>query len=271
MRTIDRALGLLSLFSEQRPAIGLSDLARLAHYDKATTHRYLSALLRRGFLEQDAQTRTYRLGPSLIRLARVREHTHPIEAAVAPVLQRLVKATGETAHFSMLCGDELATLAVAESPKVNRVFVEIGEALPLHATSSGLAYLAFAPLRAVEAALNAPLTAFTPATLSDPARIRALLESCRKSGIAASADGYEEGVFSVAAPVFNSGDAVCGAVAVAAPDSRRKQGAEASMREAVRQAAAAITRALGGAPGSAPSKPRPQARARNGRAEQAQI
>ncbi|MBU6473512.1 MAG: IclR family transcriptional regulator, partial [Alphaproteobacteria bacterium] len=249
MRTIEKALGLLALFSEQRPAIGLSELARLARYDKATTHRYLSALLRRGFLEQDAQRRTYRLGPSLVRLARVREQTHPVEAAVAPVLAHLVKITEETAHFSMLCGEELATLAVVESPKVNRVIVEIGEALPLHATSSGLAYLAFAPAKVVEAALNQPLAAFTPATLSDPERIRALLETCRKSGIAASTDGYEEGVFSVAAPVFNSGDVVCGAVAVAAPISRRRQLAEAVMRDAVREGAAAITRALGGAPG----------------------
>ena len=269
MRTIDRALGLLGLFSEQRPAIGLSELARLARYDKATTHRYLSALLRRGFLEQDTQTRSYRLGPSLIRLARVREQTHPIEAAVAPVLDRLVKATGETAHFSMLCGDELATLAVAESPKVNRVIVEIGEALPLHATSSGLAYLAFAPAKAVEAALNQPLAAFTPATPSDPERIRALLETCRKSGIAASTDGYEEGVFSVAAPVFNSGDAVCGAVAVAAPISRRRQIAETVMRDAVRHAAAAITRALGGAPGGTQTKAAP--RLRGARTEHALI
>ena len=269
MRTIDRALGLLGLFSEQRPAIGLSELARLARYDKATTHRYLAALLRRGFLEQDLRTRTYRLGPSLIRLARVREHTHPIEAAVAPILAHLVKTTGETAHFSMLCGDELATLAVAESPKVNRVIVEIGETLPLHATSSGLAYLAFAPAKIVEAALSQPLAAFTPATLSDPERIRALLETCRKSGIAASTDGYEEGVFSVAAPVFNSGDAVCGAVAVAAPISRRRQLAETVMREAVREAAAAITRALGGVPGAAEAGPR--ARTRNGRAEHALI
>ena len=271
MRTIDRALGLLGLFSEQRPTIGLSELARLARYDKATTHRYLSALLRRGFLEQDVLTRTYRLGPSLLRLARVREHTHPIEAAVAPVLDRLVKATGETAHFSMLCGDELATLAVAESPKVNRVFVEIGETLPLHATSSGLAYLAFAQPRAVEAALHQPLAAFTRATLTDPARIRALLESCQKNGIAASSDGYEDGVFSVAAPVFNSGDAVCGAVAVAAPESRHKQAAETVMREAVRQAAAAITHALGGSSGAAEPDSGPRIRARNGRAEQALI
>ena len=271
MRTIEKALGLLALFSEQRPAIGLSELARLARYDKATTHRYLSALLRRGFLEQDAQRRTYRLGPSLVRLARVREQTHPVEAAVAPVLAHLVKITEETAHFSMLCGEELATLAVVESPKVNRVIVEIGEALPLHATSSGLAYLAFAPAKVVDAALNQPLAAFTPATPSDPERIRALLETCRKSGIAASSDGYEDGVFSVAAPVFNSGDAVCGAVAVAAPESRRKQGAEVVMREAVRQAAAAITRTLGGATGTAESGSRSHARARNGRAEQALI
>ncbi len=251
MHTIDKALGLLSLFSEQRPYIGLSEFARVAQFDKATTHRYLSALLRSGFLEQDPVTRSYRLGSNLVRLARVRELTHPIEAVVQPVLARLTKATGETSHFSMVCGEVLATLGVAESRKVHRVIIENGEPLPLHATSSGLAFLAFAAPRTVDAALAPPLTAFTPATITDPARIRTMLEACRRNGYATSAEGFEEGVFSLAAPVFNSEDEVCGAVAVAAPLSRRRQTFETPIRNAVRHAAAEITSALGGDPDKA--------------------
>ena len=251
MHTIDKALSLLDLFSEQRPSIGLSEFARIAQFDKATTHRYLGAMLRNGLLEQDPVTRAYRLGSNLARLACVRERTHPIEAVVQPVLMRLANATGETAHFSMYCGEVLATLGVAESRKVQRVIIENGEPLPFHATSSGLAFLAFAAPRIVEAALAPSLKAFTPATVTDPARIRAMLEACRRNGYATSVNGFEEGVFSIAAPVFNSGDEVCGAVSVAAPLSRKNQAAEAAIRDAVRGAAAEITRALGGDPGKA--------------------
>ena len=272
MHTIDKALGLLALFSEQRPSIGLSEFARMTRFDKATTHRYLGAMLRAGFLEQDPQTRAYRLGPNVVRLARVREVTHPVEAVVQPVLARLAKATGETSHFSMICGKTLATLGVAESRKVHRIIIENGELLPFHATSSGLAFLAFAAPGLVETVLAAPLTAFTPATITDPARIRSAIAACRRTGYVTTAEGFEEGVFSIAAPVFNPDDGVCGAVAVAAPLSRRRQASETAIRDAVRAAAAEITRALGGDPGKAAAVDRrTRPRSGGGRAEHAVI
>ncbi len=43
VQTVDKALGLLDYFSEQRSSIGLSEFARLAGYNKATTRRFLVA------------------------------------------------------------------------------------------------------------------------------------------------------------------------------------------------------------------------------------
>ena len=101
MQTVDKALSLLSYFSEQRPSVGLSELARLSGFNKATTRRFLVALEKHGIVEQDATTRLYRLGAGLLRLARVREATNPVAAIVQPVLNDLVSVTGETAHFSL--------------------------------------------------------------------------------------------------------------------------------------------------------------------------
>ncbi|MDH3988514.1 MAG: helix-turn-helix domain-containing protein, partial [Gammaproteobacteria bacterium] len=134
VQTVDKALGLLGFFSEQRPSIGLSDLARLAEFNKATTHRFLVALEKHGFVEQDASTKAYRLGSGLLRLARVREATIPVSAVVQPILEDLVARTGETAHFSLYAGHSLATVGLVESAMANRVMLEKGEAIPLHAT-----------------------------------------------------------------------------------------------------------------------------------------
>ncbi|MEC7141747.1 MAG: helix-turn-helix domain-containing protein, partial [Pseudomonadota bacterium] len=64
MTTVDKALSLLEYFSDLRPEIGLSEFARLSGFDKSAALRMLGALVRAGFVEQDAQSRKYRLGRS---------------------------------------------------------------------------------------------------------------------------------------------------------------------------------------------------------------
>ncbi|MEL7154013.1 MAG: helix-turn-helix domain-containing protein [Pseudomonadota bacterium] len=148
MSTVDKALGILDLFSESRPSIGLSEVARLLNKDKASVQRYLVALLKRGFLDQDPVSKLYHLGPAMHRLALVREQTYPIEKGVRRVLTKLVEDTGETAHASHIQNGGLSEVAIVETSfKGTRVYIDPSELLPLHASASGLAYLsALSPL-----------------------------------------------------------------------------------------------------------------------------
>lgn len=248
MQTVDKAMTLLGLFSEHLPEVGLSEMSRLAGFDKATTQRLLASLTKHAMLEKHPDTKKYRLGAGLLRLARVRESSYPIKAVVEPLLEGLARETGETAHFSLALGDGLATIGLVESRRANRVSMEAGELLPFHGTASGLAYLAFAPPAVVEAALHGPLDAFTEMTLTDPATLRSRLEEVRRDGVSKSDQSYEAEVCGIAAPVFERTGTACGAIAVATPTSRMTAEVEAANRAAVRRAAVAITVALGGEP-----------------------
>jgi len=95
MGTISKALDLLGHFSSTRSQIGLTEFVTLTRRDKATVHRHLSELEQNGFLEQHPQTRAYRLGPALLRLAAVREAAFPMRAA-APHRQGLVRCRWRT-------------------------------------------------------------------------------------------------------------------------------------------------------------------------------
>lgn len=244
--TVDKALQLLELFSEREPALGLSEIARRAGFDKATTRRLLLSLERHGMVEQLADSRKYRLGAAPLRLARVREAAYPVSAVVGPIVERLSRETGETAHFSLAAGATLATLCLQESARANRVGLEQGEALPLHATASGLAYLAFAPPALREAALRGPLRAYTDFTATEPVAVAALVSRARQEGVARVDHGYEIDVVGIAAPVCDATGQAQGAVAVASPSSRVTAAADVAIRAAVRRAAAELTHALGG-------------------------
>ncbi len=248
MQTVDKALGLLGFFSEGRPTIGLSEIARLSGFNKATTRRLLLALEKHGFVEQDAKTRAYRLGPGLLRLARVREAVSPVQAVVRPILEDLVSRIGETAHFSLYAGGSLATIGLVESTKSNRVMLERGEAIPLHATASGMAFMAFARPEIVDVALDRKLTRHTPHTITDPQDLRMQLRSVRKVGVAVAKSSYEDGVCGVAAPVLGQDGFARGAIAVALPVSRAKRNVIVAIQPEVRRAAAEITAAMGAEP-----------------------
>lgn len=245
MQTVDKALTLLGFFSEGRPAIGLSEIARLSGFNKATVRRLLVALEKHAFVEQDDKSRAYRLGPGLLRLARVREAVSPVQEVVRPIMDDLVSRIGETAHFSMYAGGSLATIGLVESTKSNRVMLERGEIIPLHATASGIAFMAFARPEIVDKALNKKLTGHTSFTITDANELRERLSSVAKAGVAVANSSYEDGVCGIAAPVLGQDGFARGAIAVAAPASRAKREVVAEIQPEVKRAAAEISSAMG--------------------------
>lgn len=246
MQTVEQALKLLEYFSERQPAFGLSELARRAGFDKAKTRRYLIALIKRGLIEQDSTSKQYRLGAGLLRLARVREACFPIDAVVTPILRELVARCGETAHFSLMSGETLGNIVVVESPKAHRITMEKGEILPLHATASGLAYLAHSPGSFVADFLERQLVVFTASTETAPQRIERKLAEIRRRGFSKTSGSYDEGVTSYAMPIHGECRHAIGAVAVAAPASRIDRRTEAIITRHLRSAVGQVEAAIGG-------------------------
>lgn len=236
MSTIGKALSLLDLISQLDRDIGLSDLARLAALDKATARRFLVELEKQGFVEQDGETRKYRLGAAPVRLARIRQARFPFIAVASPFVKALADAVGETVHLSEFTGGRLATIHVEDSTQAHRVIVDVGAALPFHATASGLAYLAFLPLDEIEHALTRPMERFTPQTVTSVGELRQLVQETAERGFSINRQGFEMGVISAAAPVIAPNGRPVGTLAVAAPTARADK---ARMLEIGAQAAVA--------------------------------
>jgi DNA-binding IclR family transcriptional regulator len=218
--TVGKAISLLDLLGTGGPEIALADIARSAGFDKATTRRLLVSLIEHGLVEQDGTTRLYRLGAGIARLALMREAQFPFLRTATPVIERLAGQTGETVHLSEYSRRGLVSVHVVESSKANRISVPLGELLPLHATASGIAFLAFAEPAISNTVMAGTFEAYTPHTVADPATLAAHIEAARRRGYSIGSQGFEEGVDSVAAPILNGEGASIGAIALAAPRSR---------------------------------------------------
>jgi DNA-binding IclR family transcriptional regulator len=246
MSTVGKAISLLEHFTLKEPEIGLSDLARKSGLDKATARRLLVALAEHRLIEQEPQSRRYRLGAGLSRLARMRDAHLPFVRVAAPLVRELAQETGETVHLSEFSAGALLTVHVELSAKANRVSVDVGQILPLHGTASGIAFLAFSRPETVEAFLDKPLAAFTPHTMTSRDRLMDALRLAAARGYSRSAQGYEEGVHSVAAPILGSDGYPLGTLAVASPVSRIDDALADRQGQAAREAGAKISAHLTG-------------------------
>lgn len=245
MSTIRKAIDLLGWFSAERGQIGLAEFQRLTGRDKATTYRYLSALEEAGFLEQDPATRAYQMGPAVLRLAHVREVTVPRCAGVRMVLPRLAETTGELAQASILQGNTLATLMDFSSSRHSARVVLNEAVLPLHATGSGLAVLAFGDPTLRKAALKA-LYRYNKNTPARAEELDATLQAVRVTGFGIGDQQFEEDVHDIGVPLFDSSNNVAGAVAVVSLATRINADAIALIKCELIEASRQITQSWGG-------------------------
>jgi DNA-binding IclR family transcriptional regulator len=244
--TVDKAMQLLSCFTPAQPEIGLSEIARKASLDKAAARRFLVSLSRHGFIEQNTRSKGYRLGPAFLRYAKVREATFPFASVIQPILEDLAATLGESAHVSVASNRSMMTIGIAEPQhRMTRVYVDPSQPLPLHATASGLAYLAFAPPGVLDDYVGGELPGYTERTIASPKRVRRQVADVFARGHAIADRSFELEVVGLAAPIFDASNYAIGAIAVASVASRFDGVAQAKIAGRVVDAAILITRAKG--------------------------
>lgn len=247
MSTIEKALGLLEHFSGAQPEIGLSEFKGLTGVDKGTLHRHLTALRHCGFLEQNPVSKAYRLGPAVIRLANVRENTVPIVKTVSFYVDQIAADISELVHAALPQKNGMSAIyAMDGGHHGTRVSFDDAEILPFHATSSGLAMLAFSDAAFVDAVLSQHLNAFTSTTSTDLDDIRTLIAQARTGGFSYANQTYEAEVCSVAIPFFGHTENAIGTLAIATPTTRMDDAIRDGFLRRLIAASTALSRDLGG-------------------------
>ncbi len=212
--SLHKALRVLLALEEASDGKGVSELARELDLPKSAVHRLLVTFQAHGFVQQEAHSRHYCLGPTLARLGlRAAEQYVPREVA-RPYLEALAQEMGETVFLGVLAQHGVLIVDKVEHGHVLRVAPDLGTLLPLAQTALGKVLLAFCPPAEQEALLAAsPTDARRPGL---PARLRAIAQQ----GYAVAAGEWMPDLSCVAAPIRNGHGHVIAALAVSVPQSR---------------------------------------------------
>jgi len=213
-----RAVRLLKLFTNERPEMSLAELSRAAGLNKTTTHRLLRALQSESLIDRNPATSAYSLGAGLMALGVQALASSDLRRRVRPVLRALARETGETATLEVPFEDSMLILDEVAGRHVLGSAGNIGTRWPIHATSTGKAFLAFdeAGLERLEDSLQ-PLTANT---LTGKGALEAQLAEIRRRGYAVTVDEIEEGFAAVATIIRGVLGDVQGALSIGGPTQR---------------------------------------------------
>ena len=88
-QSLERGLAILASFRSAQPLLGVSDLSRRVGLSRSTTHRYVATLAALGYLQQDADTKKYRLGPRVLDLGFSAINSMELRHVSAPHLKAL--------------------------------------------------------------------------------------------------------------------------------------------------------------------------------------
>ncbi len=210
--TVQKALRVIREFSVDGPVLGVTDIARRLAIPRSTASRLIAALCSDGYLRK-TPAGTYTLGLKFIDYASVAAGSNAIRALARAEMFDLRQTLGWSTHLSVFdrSHGSIVHIERLRAGELERFPLNPGERVPLHATSSGKAHLAFCDDDAIDRFTAQILERFTAATFVDPRRLKHELEAVRQNGYALGCDEFITGVSSVAAPIFDAdGNVVAG-------------------------------------------------------------
>jgi IclR family pca regulon transcriptional regulator len=217
LQSLERGIAVIQVFSRERPALTLSEVARLTGITRATARRILLTLEDLGHVRSDG--RLFSLTPRVLTLGWAYLSSLNLWETAQPLMEELTKQTNESCSAATLDLPDVVYVARVPTSRIMTIALGIGTRLPAHCTSMGRVLLAALPEPELEDFLaTARLEAYTDRTIIDPERLRRTIHGVRDQGWALVDQELEIGLRSIAAPLRVDGRTIAAInVSAAAP------------------------------------------------------
>ncbi len=230
-----RAIRLLKLFTNEQPDMSLAEISKASGLNKTTAYGLLRALKSESLIDRNQASGSYTLGAGLMALGVQALASNDMRRRVRPVLKLLARETGETATLEVPVEDSMLILDEVVGRHVVAAAGIVGTRWPMHATSTGKAYLAFDELGLDR--LPDSLQAVTCKTLTERDAFQPQLASIRRCGYAISVDELEDGFTAIATVIRGALGDVQGALSIGGPTPRFTAAKRAEIGNSLCQAA----------------------------------
>src|ERR1039458_549321 len=131
---IDRGAELLVRVLESAQPVALADLASASGIPKSTASRLVSALERRGLVEQDGERGRLRPGPAILRVAQRSMLERSVVELAGASLDALAQLSGETINLAVAARHGVEHMAQVDSSHFLGAGQWVGRSVEYHCT-----------------------------------------------------------------------------------------------------------------------------------------
>jgi len=250
MQLITRALSVLQALSARPDGMGVHDLHEQLDIPLASIHRILATLSDQGYVSRSPSNPRYFLGPATRRLAEQNLGASGAAQVLAPTIRALAAQTGETVFVTEMHGTEALCIFLVDGTYPLRLFVRLGQSMPLNAAAASRVLLAFMEPEDARSLLEShSLQEFRQATPITVDQVMDRLPRIRSVGFDIADDELDAGIWAVAAPIRTSTGTVIASVTLAGAATRLSSDqVRQTVVDRVLSAAEAVSRELGWAP-----------------------
>lgn len=254
MQVVVRALRTLTALSEAQKGLTLQELHEALGVPVGSMHRLLATLAAEEYVTRSPLNRKYFLG----RAARALDPGRRLESSLVPAppaVSTAAATSGETVFVTELIAGVAVCVSLVEARHPLRLFVRIGQEMPLNAAASARVILAYQePGLAQDLIAHSPLRSFTADTPVTAEAILSHLGRVRAQGFDVCDSELDPNVWAVAAPIFDARGRVASSVTLAAAAARMADPlVRTNATETVLIAARAMSEEQGYLLGGAPS------------------
>lgn len=233
VRSLERGLQILDCFNEENLSLSLTEIAEKTDLSTSTVGRLLQTLVDAGYLQKDFQKR-YSLGVKMYQFMKVLMDKSNLRDRAMPILTNLRDIYNETSSLYIVQNENRVCIASAESHQPLRRSVAVGEVLPLKRGAVGDILLAWLPYNERRKMVG-----------EDEAYSEDHFSRIREAGFSVNDGLQEEGVYAIAAPVFDKEGLCVAAVSVSGPSHRITLNQRSELIKSIRLYSNLISRSLG--------------------------
>jgi len=203
IKSLGKAMDVLSLMAEKQRSLSLTEIAKLSGYPISTVYGIMATLRDYDIVEQSHSDGKYILGRRLFEWGMSVSYVWDVSAVAHPVMEDISRQIGESVILSMLDGTEAMVIDHVEAYGGLRVAARPGSRLPLNATSQGKVLLAYKANSEVKHIMRkAGYVEYTPHTIVTEEKLFNELDIVSKRGYGIEDGEFRVGLRSVSAPIY---------------------------------------------------------------------
>ena len=214
MASLARGLAVVQAFQERKRHLTIAQISHRTQIPRAAVRRCLYTLIKLGYASSDG--RTYSLLPKVLTLGHAYLSSTPLAVSAQPYLDRMSEQLHEACSMATLEGDDILYIArSATTQRLISVELSVGGRLPAYCTSMGRILLAaLDDVSLGEYLEHADLQAKTSRTLHTRQDLLDCLQQVRQQGWCIVDQELEQGLRSIAVPVYDASGQVLAALNV---------------------------------------------------------